>query len=78
MPSLASDNEYLCILSLTTGISRQGRSVSYNIRQGDELQHPSDETRLVSKSKSGQKYTDINTKWTDFKRNQVYLHFPSH
>ena len=27
-----------------TGISRQGRSLAYNIRQGDELQHYSNET----------------------------------
>ena len=30
--------------NLTTGISRQGRSISYNARQGDELQHHSNET----------------------------------
>ena len=34
--------------------------------------------RLLSGSKSGQKYTNINTKWTDFKRKQVYLPFPCH
>ena len=33
--------------------------------------------RLLSNSKSGQKYTNINTKWTDFKRTQVYLPFPA-
>ena len=65
-------------LDVITGIRPQGRSISYNIRQGDELQHHSDETCLVSNSKSGQKYTNINTKWTDFTRKQVYLPFPCH
>ena len=49
-----------------------------NTRQGDELQRQSDETCFVSNSKSGQKYTNIHTKWTDFKRKQVYLPFPCH
>ena len=35
-------------------------------------------TRFVSKSRSGQKYKNIHTKWTDFKRIQVYLPFPCH
>ena len=47
------------------------------IRQGDELQHYSNGYRLLSNSKSGQKYANINTKWTDFKRKQVYLPFPA-
>ena len=38
-----------------------------------QTRHP-----LISNSKSGQKYTNINTKWTDFKRKQVYLPFPCH
>ena len=35
-------------------------------------------TRFVSNSKSGQKYKNIHTKWTDFKRIQVYRPFPCH
>ena len=32
--------------------------------------------RLLSNSRSEQKYTNINTKWTDFERKQDYLPFP--
>ena len=35
-------------------------------------------SRLVSNSKSGQKFKNIHTKWTDFKIIQVYLPFPCH
>ena len=34
--------------------------------------------RLDSNSKSGQKFKNIHTKWTDFKRIQVYLPFSCH
>ena len=43
-------------LCLITGISRQGRSISYNIRQGDELQHHKNET---SSAFQQQKWTKV-------------------
>ena len=33
---------------------------------------------LFPTAKSGQKYTNIHTKWTNFKSKQVYLPFPCH
>ena len=40
----------------TTGISRQGRSISYNIRQVDELQHYSNETSTAFQQTKVHKY----------------------
>ena len=40
-----------------TGNSRQGHSISYNIRQGDELQHYANET---SSAFQQQKWTKVH------------------